>query len=169
MEAEVSIGAWISKRRKMLDLTRAQLAQSTGCSVSALRKIEADERRPSRQLAELIANCLQISPAERPTFVQVARGQLPVARLSTAAQPDPARSSGPALPALPVPPTPLVGRESEVAALVQMLADPRCRLLTLIGPGGIGKTRLALEVTATQPNRFAHGVYFVSLAAMAMP
>lgn len=169
MEVEVSFGAWISKRRKMLDLTRERLANCAGCSVSALRKIEADERRPSRQLAELIAGCLQILPAERPTFVQVARGQLPVARLSAAALPDAARSPGPPLPVLPVPPTPLIGRESEVAALVQMLADPRCRLLTLIGPGGIGKTRLALEVTATQSNRFAHGVYFVSLAALAMP
>lgn len=169
MEAEVSIGAWISKRRKMLDLTRAQLAQCTGCSVSALRKIEADERRPSRQLAELIAGCLQISPAEQPTFVQVARRQLPVALLSAAAQPDPARSPGPPLPVLPVPPTPLIGREREVAVLAQMLADPHCRLLTLTGPGGIGKTRLALEVTATQTNCFAHGVFFVSLAAVALP
>jgi predicted ATPase/transcriptional regulator with XRE-family HTH domain len=166
MEAEVSFGAWLGKRRKMLDLTRERLAQCAGCSVSALRKIENDERRPSRQLAELLAGCLQISPAECPTFLQVARGQLPVERLAVAPQP---ASSGPPLPALPVPPTPLVGRESELAALAQILADPRCRLLTLVGPGGIGKTRLALATTAAQSNRFTHGVFFVSLAALAAP
>lgn len=166
MEAEISFGAWLSKRRKMLDLTRQRLADCAGCSVSALRKIEGDERRPSRQLAELLAGCLQISPTECPTFIKVARGQLPVERL---AHTPPSSPSGPPLPALPVPPTPLIGRESELAALAQLLADPRCRLLTLVGPGGIGKTRLALETTTAQSKRFAHGVYFVSLAALATP
>ena len=83
MEADASFGAWIVRQRKTLDLTREQLARCAGCSVSALRKIESDERRPSRQLAELLADCLQVSPDQRSTFLQVARGQLRVERLAT--------------------------------------------------------------------------------------
>jgi predicted ATPase/DNA-binding NarL/FixJ family response regulator/Tfp pilus assembly protein PilF len=64
---------------------------------------------------------------------------------------------------LPRPPTPLVGRETELAEIAQLLSDPACRLLTLVGPGGIGKTRLAIEVAVAAAHRFADGVFFVSL------
>jgi predicted ATPase/DNA-binding SARP family transcriptional activator len=62
--------------------------------------------------------------------------------------------------------TPFVGRSHEVAELIGLLADPTCRLLTLVGPGGIGKTRLALQVAAQHRAAFAHGVAFVPLAAI---
>jgi DNA-binding SARP family transcriptional activator/predicted ATPase len=67
-----------------------------------------------------------------------------------------------------VPPaaTPFVGREEELAELAELLADPACRLVTLTGPGGIGKTRLALEVAAGQAGLFAHGITFVPLASL---
>jgi predicted ATPase/DNA-binding CsgD family transcriptional regulator len=61
----------------------------------------------------------------------------------------------------PPQPTPFVGREEEIASLQGYLADPTCRLLTLVGPGGIGKTRLALEVARSLA--FADGVRFVDL------
>ncbi|MBN1582722.1 MAG: diguanylate cyclase [Anaerolineae bacterium] len=59
---------------------------------------------------------------------------------------------------------PFVGREREITAIQKRLHDPDCRLLTLVGPGGIGKTRLALEAARKQRDAFAHGVYFVPLA-----
>jgi len=61
MDSEISFGAWVTRQRKVLDLTREQLARRVGCSVSGLRKIESDERRPSRQMAELLGISERIS------------------------------------------------------------------------------------------------------------
>jgi predicted ATPase/DNA-binding SARP family transcriptional activator len=73
-------------------------------------------------------------------------------------------------PNLPVSITPFLGRENELAELVQLLADPTCRLITLVGPGGMGKTRLAIEtartVIAEQMRLFLHGAVFVSLVSV---
>jgi hypothetical protein len=67
---------------------------------------------------------------------------------------------------LPVQTTPFVGRQAVLEEINRLLKDPACRLLTLVGPGGSGKTRLALEAGAAQLERYAHGVYFVSLAPL---
>jgi predicted ATPase/DNA-binding XRE family transcriptional regulator len=176
----------VRQRRAALGYTRPELAACAGCSVSALRKIEADERRPSRQLAELLAGCLQVEENEKTRFLEAARGVRQVARLGSPAGPATlpvaARFAGPvpAGPAalvapggacwnLPAPATPLVGREAELAALSGLLADPDCRLLTLVGPGGIGKTRLAIELSCQLWPRFPGGVFFAPLAATNSP
>ncbi len=70
---------------------------------------------------------------------------------------------------LPPQPTPFLGREKELAEVICRLADPACRLLTLVGPGGTGKTRLALQAAAEQVEAFPHGVYFVALAPLDSP
>src|SRR5207244_2609622 len=70
---------------------------------------------------------------------------------------------------LPIPPTPLIGREPELADLTHLLARAECRLLTIVGPGGIGKTRLAIAAIAEQGEAFAEGVYFVALAPLSSP
>jgi len=70
---------------------------------------------------------------------------------------------------LPAQATPFVGRTTELADLAARLTDPACRLLTLIGPGGIGKTRLALEAAARALDHFPDGVYYVPLQAVSAP
>ncbi len=70
---------------------------------------------------------------------------------------------------LPFQPTPFIGRQAELTTIASLLTDPACRLLTLFGPGGVGKTRLALEVAAQQANAFADGVAFVALASVSSP
>ena len=70
---------------------------------------------------------------------------------------------------LPVQPTRFVGREAEKAKIGALLTDPDCRLLTILGPGGIGKTRLSIEVASAQASRFDAGVAFVPFASVASP
>ena len=65
---------------------------------------------------------------------------------------------------LPHQATTFIGRDRELSELAELLADPACRLLTLVGPGGIGKTRLAIQAATSQHAHFAHGVAFVALA-----
>jgi len=70
---------------------------------------------------------------------------------------------------LPTQPTPFLGRERELAELLGLLADPAVRLLTLTGPGGTGKTRLALQLAAEVVEHFPQGVYLVTLAPVTDP
>lgn len=65
---------------------------------------------------------------------------------------------------LPIQPTQFVGREAEKAKLGELLLDPACRLLTIVGPGGFGKTRLAIEVATSQRGSFPDGVFFIPFA-----
>jgi predicted ATPase/DNA-binding XRE family transcriptional regulator/Flp pilus assembly protein TadD len=161
-----TFGEWLRRQRTARKLTREEFAKRVGCSVSALQKIEYGERRPSTQIAELMANCLEVPPEERLIFVRVARRELSVDRLypgwkSVATPIIPSRKFN-----LPISPTPLIGREHELEQLSQLLGEPHCRLLTLVGPGGIGKTRLAIEAASSMQDDFDHGVYFVPLASV---
>jgi predicted ATPase/DNA-binding SARP family transcriptional activator len=70
---------------------------------------------------------------------------------------------------LPSYPTPFIGRTHELLEIGKLLADPDCRLITLCGPGGIGKTRLAVEAAARNLHQFSHRVHFISLASIDDP
>ncbi len=69
-------------------------------------------------------------------------------------------------PVLPLPLTSLIGREHELAELAELISNPQCRLITITGAGGMGKTRLALAVAAAQAEKFQHGAVFVPLAGV---
>ena len=95
MDSAASFGLWLRRRRMALGLTHAALAECAHCSVSALRKIEGDERRPSHRLAERLAACLQVPAAERPSLVKIARGERRIdglEELSAVALPAPVRA-----------------------------------------------------------------------------
>jgi predicted ATPase/transcriptional regulator with XRE-family HTH domain len=174
IDPPVYFGEWLKRRRKALDLTQAELAERAGYSVPAIRKIESGERRPSKQLASLLASSLEIPAADQDTFVRVARGELNLERLSqlslgTAPGYAPPPKPTPPSINLPTAPTPLVGRQPELTALGQLLHDPQCRLLTITGTGGIGKTRLAIEAARSNQDIFADGACFVPLAPLSSP
>ena len=69
MDPTFFLGEWIKQRRKSLDLTQGELAERTNCSTIAIRKIERNERRPSRQLCGLLARRLEIPPEQQEAFV----------------------------------------------------------------------------------------------------
>jgi predicted ATPase len=162
-----TFGEWLRAQREQRRFTRGEFANRIGCSVAMLRKIEDGERRPSAQIADLIASCLEIPRQERITFIKVARGELAIDRLPRSSNSPIAPSHPPATSPqnkLPIFPTPFIGRHPEVDKLSQILGDPHCRLLTLVGPGGIGKTRLAIETAMQFQAGFADGTFFIPLA-----
>ena len=84
MDAEASFGRWLQRRRKALDLTQDELARLAACSGVMVRMIEADQRRPAKELAARLAEHLAIAPANRAAFVRSARGERLVAALGAA-------------------------------------------------------------------------------------
>ena len=166
---EHSFGYWLRLRRKALDLTQDALADRVGCSVGMIRKIESEERRPSAQIAKRLAEILTIPQNERTRFLRFARGEFRSAPAETKddfpwqAFATPARSN------LPATVTSLIGREQEIAEIHDYLSRDDIRLVTLIGPPGIGKTRLSIESAQTSLQDFPDGVFFVALAPLDDP
>jgi predicted ATPase/DNA-binding XRE family transcriptional regulator len=166
-----TFGQWVKLQRKALGLTQADLAQRVACSKSMINKIESDLRSPTKPLLLLLALHLKISPADRDRFVHLAQPHLLVGSsdfLKKEAA-NTAKSLQAAGKCQPIPLTPLIGRERDVAAVSFTLQQSGIRLLTLTGPGGIGKTRLALQVAAELEDKFIDGVTFVSLAPVRDP
>ena len=171
MDQEFSFGEWIRKRRNILGLTQEQIAEQVGYSITMIRKIEDGERRPSARAATLLAKALQIPEDQQATFLKVARQERSVERLGPVEEEEPFPWKAAPQPRtnLPLPASLFVGREAEIVGLTDLLQDPGCRLLVLVGLAGIGKTRLALQVAHNQLDRFPHGVFFISLAPLTSP
>jgi predicted ATPase/transcriptional regulator with XRE-family HTH domain len=173
MQEQHSFGYWLRLKRKALDLTREALADRVGCSVSTIRKLEEEERRPSTQIAELLAEIFKIPTTQRTAFLRFARGDWSSSpsvgdeeaawRVSIPARPQQPRSN------LPATFTSLIGRDKDIAAVQAYLTNPDIRLVTLIGAPGIGKTRLSIASASKLLTEFPDGVFFVALAALDQP
>lgn len=174
-----SFGYWLRRRRKALDLTQEELGQRVSCSRFAIRKIEADERRPSRHLAERLAERLGIPAEERAAFLEAARAVHSSDRLALPVVPveSPASAASPGAmagaseeaawsaghDAVGLRYIPFVGRTDEFGHLVGLIAGLTSgsgHVALLEGESGIGKSRLIRELI-----RHAHSLGIHALAA----
>jgi RHS repeat-associated protein len=173
MRGNESFSRLLQQQRRARDLTQEALAQQVSCAVDTIKKLEQGLRRPSRQLAAQLADGLGLAGDARATFLAAARAvahdptDAPV-RTTAAVDGIPAPAATPRHNNLPYQPTPFVGRTVELAALAALFADPATRLVTIVGPGGMGKTRLAIAFAerVAAAERYPDGVCFVSLAAV---
>lgn len=154
----VSFGYWVQQRRLALDLTRPALAQRISCSTSTIKKIERDERRPSLQIAALLADQLMIPEKDRQRFMRMARGELLLTPLSA-----------PELVSLPSflwrsdasgesDVTHLVARERELALLhsrLEAAVAGKGGILFITGEAGEGKTLLAQAFARQSQEKYA--------------
>ena len=148
----------LRQARTAAALSQEELAERAGVSARGVSDLERGLRRaPRLETVRMLADALGLDAAGRAALLAAARAPV--------ADADSASSS----PGLPEPPTRLIGREREVAQLSRLLGDDGVRLLTLTGPGGSGKTRLAIAAAKESGDGFPDGVVFVDLAPLADP
>lgn len=160
------LGRALKRLRAQQDLTQEALAERVNCSVQTIRFFESGRRRPSWEMAELLADALHVPDAEREEFIRTARLSVSEGGESSEATPPPVAPLAVPSARLPRPLTPLIGRMAECSLLETMLIDERRPLVTLVGTGGMGKTRLALHVAHWLAPRFPDGAAFVSLSSV---
>ncbi len=152
-----TFAALLRRLRVAAGLTQEELAERANLSVRGVSDLERGLRTaPRRDTVDFLAEALDLTPADRAQLVSaVSRRRGPTGPIST-------------LP-LPAEPTPLIGREQDEARAIQFIRWDGIRLLTLTGPGGVGKTRLAVGVARSLADDFSLGVSFVPLASVSDP
>jgi predicted ATPase/DNA-binding XRE family transcriptional regulator len=158
---QTTFGEWLRKRRRASDLTRQALADQAGCAEITLRRIENGTLKPSKELAQILLEKLGIPEFERSQWILFARGlsSFPIQPLDTFASPP--------LTNLPASLTTFIGREKEQTEIIKLIK--KHRLVTLTGPGGVGKTRLSIKTGEQLLGDYANGVWLVELASLNDP
>ncbi len=165
-----TFGELLKRHRVASGLSQEGLAERAGLSARAVSDLERGARRsPYRETIRMLAQALGLSD-EHHRELEALAGRRRDAALTAGT----GEEAGAALPQqaysrLPVPATPLIGRERELRQVMGMLLEPEVRLVTLTGTGGVGKTRLAIEAAGRVEVRFPDGVCFVGLASIADP
>jgi predicted ATPase/transcriptional regulator with XRE-family HTH domain len=166
------LGELLRQYRQRLGLSQEELAERVipALSVTTIGNLERGRTRPYRHTLIALCVALALTAEERAAALEVWRAGAAAAEVPPPAPPATKREASlPDVGGLPVALTPLVGREYEEAAVAALLQRPDVRLVTLSGPGGVGKTRLAQQVAATLAGAFAHGTVTISLAALREP
>lgn len=169
MVQEITFAQWLKSRRRILDLTQQKLAELVSCSAEMIYRIEAEQRRPSVQIARLLGRALNVPAAEEDAFIRFARAGRPTKIHSHHVEITPWRDAFVPNNNLPLQLTTLIGREQHLADAAGRLRQDDLRLLTLLGPPGIGKTRLAIQLGNEVLLDFPDGVFFVELASTTRP
>lgn len=180
-----SFGRLLRQHRIETRLTQAALAELAGVSVRAVQYLEGRAGQPYPETARRLADALALSSEQRELFVAAAAPAPRQRAVPAPTQERRAKNGQPATVAslpppdtsaiamnygsLPVQLTSFVGRDDDLASARTLLLRPNVRLLTVTGPPGTGKTRLALELAADVADQFEGGAAFVSLAALADP
>ncbi|AYY13489.1 XRE family transcriptional regulator [Actinobacteria bacterium YIM 96077] len=152
---QTDFGELLRQHRFAAGLSQEELARRAGLSGDAIAALERGRRRTPRPLTvRLLAEALALPDHERAHFIDTARG-LP-RRTTAGDRPIPA--------ATPVPAGQLIGRRAELAAAAQVLTATPVRLLTLSGPGGVGKSRLAIAAADAVGDSFPGGHFWISLS-----
>ena len=162
---DAAFGMLLRRYRLAAGLSQEALAERAGISTDAVSALERGRRKaPRLETVGLLAGALDLDHSHRAALLATVTG----ARgpdTATMAPPAPLPSPG-VLSPLPTAPTLSIGRERDEAAVTRLLRQGGARLLTLIGPGGVGKTRLALSVATALSDAYADGVAFVDLSAL---
>ena len=165
MPESISFGTWLRQHRRSLDLTQKALADQVGCAEITVRRMEADEYKPSNELALVLFEKLGIPEPERTQWVRFARGLAEYPKPHSTSSPPPEHKTN-----LPIPLTSFIGREKEIETVKHLITSTRgVRLLTLTGAGGSGKTRMALQVAYATMDVFPDSVWFIDFAPLSDP
>jgi predicted ATPase/transcriptional regulator with XRE-family HTH domain len=163
-ESGEALGALLRAYRRRAGLSQVALATRSGLSESAISALERGARgRPYAHNFDRLATALGLTPAERATLAEA--GSAPLSTPHGSASASHTAMQAP-LPPLPVPATTLIGRDVELSKLKALVCDPANRLVTLIGVGGGGKTRLALAIADATAHAFPDGVLWLELAPL---
>lgn len=156
-----TFGALLKRLRLAAGLTQEALAERAGLSARAVSDLERDPARtPRLETVTLLADALELAPEARLRLLETAR---PEAESSIPSRPETAPRT------FPRPLTSLIGRHRDTEEITDLLRHEGTRLVTLTGPGGVGKTRLAIDAAEHLTDSFAGGVVFVDLSPLRDP